>query len=113
MGKCKRATQNVVKIDIGDYLPVVVQQSSKDGCRINRTVHQVPVPTPQQDLPPPTFNPSPVFEDTQGHVFPDVDDPMGEPSGSEHVHLCLPSGYTLTHTSSIVRPSTIFSCRSR
>ena len=113
MGKRKRVTQNVVKIDVGDYLLVIVQQSLKDGHQINRTVHQVPVPTPQQDPPPPAFNPSPVFEDTQGHAFPDVDDLMGEPSSSEHIHPCLPSGYTLTRTSSIVRPSTIFSCRSR
>jgi len=83
MGKRKKAP-NVVKIDIGELgktevLPVLVQHSSKDGRRVERTMHQVP--TPWQNLPPSTFDPSPVLEDT--HAF--SDEPMGEPNGSERV----------------------------
>ena len=91
MGKRKKVP-NVVKVDVGDYLPVLVHRTSKDGRRVDRAVHHVPTPTPQKNLPTPTFNPSPVFEDTAGHTFPDadVDKPMGESGGSERVRTRFP-----------------------
>ena len=87
MGKRKRAP-NVVKIDVGEFgtgevLPVLVQQSSKDGRRVGKTIHQIPMPW--QNLPPSTFDPSLVPKDT--YAF--FDKLMGESNGSERVSLRL------------------------
>lgn len=102
MGKRKKNTQNVVKIDLNDtnfgktkLLAVVVRQVSKDGRRVDQTVHRIP--TSQQNPPPPTFSPSPVVDDTWDnawdsawdHAFPDDDDDVtqGEANGPEPVRL--------------------------
>lgn len=92
MGKRKRNTQNVVKVDVEEYasrkgavLPVRVQQSSKDGRRVELAVHDVP--QPQQNLPPSTFNPSPAFEDVRDGELPDV----VQPNAPERVRSCFTS----------------------
>lgn len=90
MVKRKRVT-NVIKVDVDDFafgeevVPVLVQQSSKDGRRIEKTLHKVP--EPRQDPLPSTFNPSPSFEDAQEHVFDDVLEPTDERNGPERVSL--------------------------
>ena len=89
MGKRKKV-QNVVKVDVGDYLPVLVQHTSKDGRRIDRAIHQIPTPTPQKNPPHSTFIPSPALADTQDHVFSYVDEPMGEPNSSDRVRPRFP-----------------------
>ena len=93
MGKRKKVP-NVVKVDIGDcgfkkgeILPLLVQHSSKDGRRVGQTVHKIP--TPRQNPPPSTFDPSPVPEDIRDYAFPDVGEPIGELAGSEHVSSCF------------------------
>jgi len=69
MGKRKKVPGNIVKIDLKEYavkggeiLPFLVQHSSKDGRHIEQTVHKVP--DTWNNLPPPTFDPSPAFEAT-------------------------------------------------
>lgn len=66
----------------GDVLPVVVQQASRDGRRVEQTIHKIPKP---QDPPLSTFSPSPVYETTQEYVFPEVCLPMNEQNDSERV----------------------------
>lgn len=88
MGKRKKA-QNVVKIDLGEgafrkreSLPVLVQQSSKDGRRMEETIHKIAAP---RDKPPaPTFDPSPTYVAPRD-APPGVCDPMGEPDGPARV----------------------------
>ena len=70
MGKRKKNAQNVVKVDLGDYnfrkseaLPVLVQNLSKDGRRIEQTIHQIP--TLQPKPPPLAFDPCPVVEEPE------------------------------------------------
>ena len=97
MGKRKNKLRNLVKVDLEEYeLPVLVQQSSRDGRRVEKTIHKVPVPRanpprpranpppPRANPPPLTFDPSPMFEDTQD-ASPDAQDPGGEPTGAERV----------------------------
>jgi len=91
MGKRKRPARNIVKVDLGDFiftksepLPVFVQHSSKDGRRIEQTVHQIPAP--QSNPPPLGFDPCPVTvedddEDDEDDVFPGVEPPGGEDDG--------------------------------
>ena len=98
MGKHKKAT-NVVKIDLGDIfkkeeaLPVLVQHSSKDCCRIEQTVHSIPAPQPPQ---PPQPNPSPLSFDPCPMVAEDEDDvfistkPHGEGNDGDHVRSHFP-----------------------
>lgn len=88
MGKRKKAN-NVVKVDLGglgfgkaEVLPVLIQQSSKDGRRVERTVHHVA--KPQQDPLPPAFVPSPVIDIMQG-VEPS--EALDEFDGSGRVRL--------------------------
>ena len=91
MGKRKRSSKNIVKLDYLDVvgteetLPVLVQELTKDGRRMKQTIHTIP--TPQNDPPPPTFDPSPAFEAAEGHTFFEECDPKGEPSGTERVCL--------------------------
>ena len=92
MGKRKRNVQGIVKVNVsafvfgeGRALPVVVQHSSNDSRRVERTVRQIP--TPRQNTLPPAFNPSPSFEDAQDHAFGDASEPMDEQNGPEHVSL--------------------------
>ena len=89
-GKRKRKPQNVVKVDLsdamfrkGEVLPVVVKHSSRDGRRVEQTVHQVP--TPRQSLVPPTFDPSPAVRDDWDCEFPDTSNPTGELDGPDAV----------------------------
>jgi len=70
MGKRKQKAHNVVKVNLGEYafketgtLPVVVQHSSKDGRRIEQTIHQVPMSQPNP--PPLRFDPRPVVEEVE------------------------------------------------
>ena len=83
MGKRKKAT-NVVKIDLGDIfkkeeaLPVLVQHSSKDRRRIERTVHSIPVLQPSQPPQPPqpnplSFDPCPMVAEYEDDVFIDTE----------------------------------------
>lgn len=65
MGRRKKL-QNVVKVDLeevafekGEAFPIRVQQLSKDGRRMEETVHKVP--TPQIRPPAPAFDPSPAY----------------------------------------------------
>ena len=90
MGKRKKNTQNVVKVDLGDYafkesgaLPVLVQHLSKDRCRIEQTVHQIPALEPSL---PPAFNPRPVLEEAEEEdvIFFDVE-PPAEGGGGDRV----------------------------
>ena len=100
MGKRKRKMQNVVKVDVGDYLSVLVQQTSKDGRRIDQAVHQIPTPAPRNDPPPSTFIPSPAFKDARGPAFPDANEPMDELDServgplSSFTMLSYPDAYT-------------------
>jgi len=80
MGKRKKQPENVIKIELNDaplgkchVLPIVVKQPSKDGRRVEQTVHEVP--TPRRHVIPPTFDPSPAVGDDWDSVFPDFDDP--------------------------------------
>ena len=86
MGKRKKKSQNVVKLDLREAVPLLVQQSSKDGRRVEQSVHNIP--TPQIHPPPPTFDPSPLFATAEDCVFPEVCDSTGELSSTEHVRLC-------------------------
>lgn len=103
-GRHKKA-QNVVKVDLGDYafgtgeiLPVRVQHSSKDGRRIEQSIHRFPTPrldtpqldTPQLDPPPPSFDPFLVLEDNQDCALPEFRDPTDGSSGPERVSPRLP-----------------------
>ena len=120
MGKRKNKPKNIVKVDLGEYemrgelaLPVLVQQTSKDGRCVERTVHKIPVsrakppPPPQANPPPPTFDPFPMFEDTQD-ASPGVWDPADELSGTERVRpRFLSRRRFLTRTPIVVRP---FAC---
>ena len=89
MGK-RRKLQHVVKVDLGEdvvkkreTIPVVVQQSSKDGRRVAQTVHQVPTP---RDKPlAPTFDPFPAYGDSQDCAHPEAHDPTREPNGPERI----------------------------
>ena len=80
MGKRKKAT-NVVKIDLGDIfkkeeaLPVLVQHSSKDRRRIERTVHSIPVLQPSQPPQPNplSFDPCPMVAEYEDDVFIDTE----------------------------------------
>ena len=110
MGKRKNKFKNVVKIDLGEYefggedvLPVLVQQSSKDGRRVEKTIHKVPAP---QAIPStPVFDPSPMFKVTQD-ASPDAQDPADEPCGVECVcSRSLSPRCFLTRTLLVVRPS--------
>ena len=96
MGKRKKSSQNVVKVNLGDcefkrgeILPVRVQQSSKDGRRMEQTVHKIPMP--RNNPPPPTFNPSLAFEATGDYTFLEACDPADESGGPECVRPCFPS----------------------
>ena len=98
MGK-RRKLQNVIKVDLGGIpksdkiIPVLVQQKSKDGRRLEQSVHNVPLP---QDQPrPPTFNPSPAYEAAMDDAFPGSHDPSDEPNGPERVspHFSLQGVY--------------------
>ena len=82
----------------GEVLPVVVEQSSRDGRRVGRTVRQVP--TPRQPLVPPTFDPSPAVQDDWDYEFPDTSDPTGEPDGPDAV-----SSYFFPYNPSLCGPS--------
>jgi len=93
MGKWKRHTQNVVKVDLGDLiftksqlLPVLVQHLSKDGRRIEQTVHQIPALQPNP--PPLAFDPCPVAIEDNNAIFPDIEPPGGE-NGGDHVCSCF------------------------
>jgi len=93
MGKRKKRPGNIVKVElddalsgIGEAIPIVVKQSSKDGRRVQQTVHQVP--TPRQHQIPSTFDPSPAVTDDWDCVFPGIDDPVDEPEGPESVRSC-------------------------
>ena len=113
MGKRKKVQKvaNVVKIDVDNYafgggevVPILVQQSSKDGRRIKKAVHKIP--TPRQDPLHSTFNPSPSFENAQDHTPHDLSEPMDERGGPERVSPCfLSSGHILTRTFTIAGPS--------
>jgi len=115
MGKRKKNSQNVVKVDLSDtdfgkrtLLPVVIMHSSKDGCRVEQTVHRIP--TLQQNLPPPTFNPSPVvndawddaWDDAWYYAFPDDGDATVKPNGAEPVRP-----YFLSFIFALTQPSII------
>ena len=82
MGRRKKNTQNVVKVDLGDFifskteqLPVLVQHLSKDGRRIGRTVHQIPGLQP--DPPPLAFDPRPLVAEDEDAMFLDTEPPGG------------------------------------
>jgi len=93
MGKRKKNTQNVVNIDLGDYafedgrvLPVLVQHSSKDGRRIEQTIHRIPAPGPSL---PPAFDPRPVVEEAEEDApFFDFEPPGGG-DGGDRVCSCF------------------------
>jgi len=107
MGKRKKAPGNIVKIDLEEYavkggeiLPILVQHSSKDGRRIEQTVHEVP--NPRNNLPPPTFNPSPAFEAAWDNMFPE----LCESDGTERVRpRFLPLRHILTWLCLIAGPA--------
>ena len=89
MGKRKKP-QNVVKVDLGEMfrkgeaiIPVVVQHSSKDGRRLEQTVHNVA--TPQDQQPGPSFNPSPAYDAAESWASPDVGDPILESDPTDRV----------------------------
>lgn len=90
MGKRKKS-KHLVKLDLGEdvvgkakVVPLLVQQSSKDGRRVERSIHTIPAPRVH---PPPTFDPSPKFATTEECAIPGVSDPVGEPCGAERVSL--------------------------
>ena len=104
MGKRKKLSQNVVKVELEDIrfrkdkiLPVIVKQSSKDGRRVEQTVYQVPTP---KHINPPTFDPSPAVGDDWGCVFPDIDDPTDGLDGPESV-----CSYSLSLELALTQPS--------
>lgn len=88
MGKCKKTAKNLVKIEIDNYvsetLLVVAQHGSKDGCRIEETIHRVPAPL---DSLPSVFDPC-LFKDTQDHTFYDASKLEDEQNGPERISLC-------------------------
>ena len=93
MGKRKKKPQNIVKLDLeehtlgkGEILPVRVQHSSKDGCRVEQTIHAVPAL--RDNPPPPAFNPSLAFEATQDSMSAEGPGPADELNGSERVRPC-------------------------
>lgn len=70
----KKRALNVVKVDLGELaikksktLPVIVQHLSKDGRRIEQTVHEIPAPQPNPLLL--AFDPSPVVPEDNGGIF--------------------------------------------
>lgn len=74
----KKSVKNVVKLDVGEFvrvkgkvLPLVVQETSKDGRRVKKKVHEFQAPEIQLT---PVFNPVPVFESVQDDVFPNADE---------------------------------------
>jgi len=119
MGKRKKNSQNVVKLDLSDtnlgkrkVFPVIVGHSSKDGRRAGQTVHQIP--TSEQTILPPTFDPSPVvnntwdesWDDAWDNAFPEADDTTGEPNSQEPVRPCFISlQFALTPHSIVGGPS--------
>ena len=99
MGKRKRQAPNVVKVDLrdvtfkkSDMLPVLVQNLSKDGRRIEQTVHKIPAPRPTRpnpsplvfDPPPLSFDPCPVVAEHEDNVFFDTE-PTGGENGGDRV----------------------------
>jgi hypothetical protein len=89
MGKRKKP-HNVIKVDLGanafgkgNSLPVVIHQSSKDGRRLEKTTHNIP--EPPEKPPSSNFDPSPVYEATQGCGFPEVPDPTDKRNVPERV----------------------------
>ena len=66
-----------------ETIPVLVQHSSKDSRCMAQTVHQVP--TPQNKLSAPKFDPSPVYGAAQGCTPSEECDEMGEPNGPERM----------------------------
>lgn len=91
MGKRKRNAQNVVKVDLGALvlkkskaLPVLVQHSSKDGRRIEQTVHEIPALPPDPYLL--AFDPCPVVTEDEDDVFLGTE-PSSE--GNEGGRVCL------------------------
>jgi hypothetical protein len=93
MGKRKKNAQNVVKVDLGDCtfggsnaLPVLVQHTSKDGRRIEKTVHKILAR--QSDPPLPTFEPRPVVTEVEDDMFIDVGSSSGE-HGGDCVRSCF------------------------
>ena len=119
MGKRKRNVLNVVKVELSDLalgtktiLPVVVQHSSRDGRRIEQAIHQIS--TPQQDSPPPTFNPSPVVDDMQDLAPRELREEMDEPNGPGRVRLCSCSSiWFITCSPLTVGPTASLACRVR
>lgn len=93
MGRHKKA-HNVVKIDLREdvlgkarALPLLIQQSSKDGRRLEQSVHKILAPQIYQ--PPPTFDPFPTFATAEGCTFPESYDTAAEPSGAERMRVCF------------------------
>jgi hypothetical protein len=93
MGKCKKP-RNVVKVDFegetfggGVALPILVQQSSKDGRHVEQTIHKISAP--RAKIPLPTFDPSPAYEAIEHSTSPGVYDPMEESNVPERVHSCF------------------------
>jgi len=93
MGKRKKNSQNVVKVDLSDTAfgkgKLIVGHSSKDGRRVEQKVHRIPAP--QQNLPPPTFNPSPViggtWDDAWDDAFADAGDELNGPESVRRYFL--------------------------
>lgn len=99
MGKHKKNSPNVVKVDLSDsdfgkkkVLPVIVGHLSRDGRRVEQTIHKIS--TPQQNVVhPPVFNPSPAIDETWDdawdgawdYAFHDNGDATAEPNGPEPV----------------------------
>ena len=93
MGKRKRKATNVVKVDLGDItikkntaLPVLVQHLSKDGRRIEQTVHRIPIP--RSNPSPLTFDPYPVVAEDEDDTFFDIEPPGGEDGGDGGDRVC-------------------------
>jgi hypothetical protein len=91
MAKRKRP-QNLCKVDIredlveeGSILPVRIQQLSKDGRRIEQTIHSVPAP--KHETRAPTFDPSPAYGAPQDCASLEECDLTAEPVGSGRVCL--------------------------
>lgn len=88
MGKRKKNAKNVVKVDLGDLtiknsraLPVLVQNLSRDGRRIEQTVHKIPIP--RLNPPPLAFDPCPVVAEDEDDTFFDVQHLGEEDEGGE------------------------------
>lgn len=93
MGKRKKGALNVVKVDLGsliikksETLLVLVQHLSRDGRRIERSIHKIPAIQP--DPPPLSFDPCPVVMEEEDDVFIEAESSK-KMNGGDRVRSCF------------------------